>query len=464
MTHEFRIRKNAPWSFGVVMGLMAVMPMIIGASESAPHDHDHPGHNHDEQVATKDHDTDADHGKTASASGGEHGGTSHADVTHDNGREHASHDHDDHDRHQGHDGHEEAGHGFIHVEPQTLEEFGVVIQEAGPGTLDQLLTLHGEVVFNADQIAHVTPAVAGTTLEVTRSVGDKVRQGDVMAVLNSRELASARSVYLARQAQLDLAQETLARDEELFKSKIGTQRSVLESQQAVREARIALRLAQQHLHALGQAHAGGQTVDDANDTPLGRYELRAPISGIVIARELTRGEVVREQPEESPFIVADLSSIWVNLTVYQRDLGRVRSGLRVRVEFGHGIPDAGGTIAWVSPALDEKTRTATARLVLDNPHGHWRPGLFVTGYVTVNELTVPIVAPRTALQVVEGTAVVFVQTQGGFEPRPVQTGRSNPTHVEIVAGLSHGDRYVAQNALMLKAELQKGAFGDGHAH
>ena len=376
--------------------------------------------------------------------------------------QHAQDDaHEEHDEHEGQD-----DDGILRLDPAVLEEFGIRIERAEGGELHQVLRLPGEVVFNADRVAHVTPTVSGIVQEVRKSVGDRVEAGEVMAILSSRELAGACSEFLAAKARQALAKANLTRDERLLADRIGTERQILESRQAVEESRIALNLAEQNLHALGQSQAQVDALDALEDTVLNRYELTAPLTGIVIARELTRGEVVSVQPDVPPFIVADLSSVWVNLTVHPRDLARVRAGSSVTIEFGHGIPGARGTIAFVSPAVDERSRTATARIVLENPDGQWRPGLFITGHVALDESArARVIVPRTALQTLQDEAVVFIEADGGLTPRPVKVGRTNHTHVEIVEGLNLGDRYVAANGFALKAELGRASLEHaGHAH
>ena len=169
--------------------------------------------------------------------------------------------------------------------------------------------------------------------------------------------------------------------------------------------------------------------------------------------------------ENAPFTVADLSTVWINLTVYQRDLTGVREGQSVEIRFGHGIPDATGRIAFISPALDETTRTAFARVVLENPNGEWRPGLFVTGHVVVGEVLADIVVPRSAIIDIDDRQAVFVEGEHGFEPRMVTTGRTTETQAEILQGLESGIRYVSRNALALKAEMNRAALEHaGHAH
>ncbi len=380
--------------------------------------------------------------------------------THDDGQDHA-HETDDHRSSDG--PHED---DLLRLDPAVLEEFGIVIERAQSGELRTSLRLAGEVVFNADQVAHVTPSVSGMVLEVRKSVGDPVEAGEVMAVLICRELAEARSAFLAAKARLALAEANLKRDERLLADRVGTERQALESAQTVQETRIGLNLAEQTLHALGQSQDDVDALESAPDTSLGRYELKAPLTGVVTTRELTRGEVVSAQPDLPPFIVADVSRVWINLIVHPRDLPRVREGLSVIIEFRHDLPDAAGTIAFISPAVDERTRTATARVVLENPDGRWRPGLFITGQVALDESArATVVVPRAALQTVDDQTVVFIRADEGLAPRPVRTGRSDRTHVEIVEGLQAGDHYVAANAFALIAELGRASLEHaGHAH
>ena len=114
--------------------------------------------------------------------------------------------------------------------------------------------------------------------------------------------------------------------------------------------------------------------------------------------------------------------------------------------------------------VDEETRTATARVVLPNHGGHWKPGLFVKARLTIETVDVAVLVPKTALETIEERPVVFVQTNEGYKPQTVVLGRADELHVEIVGGLKSGQRYIAKNGFTLKAELGKSALGEGHAH
>lgn len=199
-----------------------------------------------------------------------------------------------------------------------------------------------------------------------------------------------------------------------------------------------------------------------SDESLAPFEVKTLISGTIIGKHITLGEAASR--DRDAFVIADLSTVWIDLTVYQRDLRTVKVGQAAQVYVGHDLAHDSGTISYITPVVDEHTRTATARLVLSNKNKLWRPGMFVTASVVLQSSEVPLAVPHTALQTVEDNFVVFIETEEGFTPQPVSLGRRGKTHVEVLSGLSAGDRYVAINGFTLKAELEKEAFGDGHGH
>lgn len=399
--------------------------------------------------------------------------TPHADGEEE---EHDTHDHDEHgkdksnspDEHAEHDEHAEEegqeGHGeeIVLLSDAELREFGITLKTAQAGTLNQHIELPGEIVLNSDRIAHVVPRVAGIVREVRATVDDQVEKGQLLAVLESRELADAKASYLAAVERETLAQANFKREERLWGKKVTSEQEYLDARQALAEARITKNSAEQQLHALGCSDNDLRTLTSSEHASFTHYTITAPFAGTVIERHITFGENVGA--EAGVFTIADLSTVWANINIYQKDLVSIRKGQTVGIEIGHGIPSVEGKIAWVGPQVDEGTRTAKARIVLPNPDGSLRPGLFVTAKVAVGSSPAGLVVPKSALQTFEGKTVVFVRTDKGFEPKPVELGRENGTMVEILSGLVTGQTYAAEGSFTLKAQLSKGAFGDGHNH
>lgn len=389
--------------------------------------------------------------------------------TEDDGHDHADEAHGSHageapGAHEGEPAGAHEGEDVVQFTDAELKEFSIGLAIAGPGQLRSTLTLPGEVVFNPDQVTHILPRVSGVVREVYKMVGDTVRAGDVLAVLDSRELATLKADYLAGIALEELAQANYERESTLRKQQISSERDYLQARQKLEEASIQKRRAERALHAVGFDEEALTQLREQPEADFTSYPMTSALDGVVMERHLVRGEVVRTDEAEAPFVVANLSDVWVELTVYQKDLARVKPGQSVTISFGHGIPDFTGELDYVTPSLEEATRTATARMVLSNPDRVLRPGLFVTGQVEVDVQSAAVVVPRSAILEFEGSTVVFVKEDEGFHPAPVETGEADSTLVAITSGLAAGQTYVAMNPLVLKAQIQKSELGDGHAH
>jgi cobalt-zinc-cadmium efflux system membrane fusion protein len=187
------------------------------------------------------------------------------------------------------------------------------------------------------------------------------------------------------------------------------------------------------------------------------YDLRAPISGTIIDRQISLGEYASEQ--KPAFVVADLSTIWVDLSVYRQDLKRVRIGDEVLIDPDDGGGDIKATVSYISPVGASDTQTALARVVLNNTDGRLRPGLFITARLVLTKRNVAVAVRVGAIQTLENKTVIFVREGDKIEARPVEIGESDAHHAEVKAGLAAGERYAAEHSFVVKAEMGKGEHG-----
>ncbi len=190
------------------------------------------------------------------------------------------------------------------------------------------------------------------------------------------------------------------------------------------------------------------------------YELKAPISGTIIDRQVSLGEYVSEQ--KPAFVVADLSTIWIDLSVYRQDIKRVRIGDEVLIDPDDGGGEIKATVSYLSPIGARETQTALARVVLSNADGRLRPGLFVTARLVLAKREVPVAVHVEAIQTLENRTVVFVREGDKIEARPVEIGEMDSRHAEVKAGLEVGESYAAENSFVVKAEIGKGEAEHGH--
>jgi cobalt-zinc-cadmium efflux system membrane fusion protein len=348
----------------------------------------------------------------------------------------------------------------LSAEAQT--EAGIILAEATGGELEQTLNLPGALTLNADTVLHIVPRIAGIVQRVNKTLGDDVKPGDVLAVIESRELAETKAAYLAAKQRLALAQATLASAEELKAKRILPGLEYLATKREFANAEIELRTVTHKLHAMGLPAAEITAIsrEQDNSASFAVYELRAPAAGTVIEKHVTLGEVVENNSDV--FVLANLSTIWANVTVYAQDIPRINVGQTVHLSVDGFSTEATGSIAYLSPLVDEATRTATARVLVPNPDKRWKPGVFVTARIVLAKELMRTLVPNDAIQTVNNTPVVFVPEDDAFAPRPVTVGRTNSTHSQILTGLGPGDRYVMNGAFILKAELGKGEGGHDH--
>ncbi|MFZ5737569.1 MAG: divalent metal ion exporter adaptor subunit IhpB [Pseudomonadota bacterium] len=190
------------------------------------------------------------------------------------------------------------------------------------------------------------------------------------------------------------------------------------------------------------------------------YEMRAPISGTVIDRQISLGEYASEQ--KPAFIVADVSTVWADFSVYRRDLPRVRIGDKIMIEVADGGEPIEARLSYISPVGSADTQSALARAVVPNDGLRLRSGLFVSARLILSAKPVALAIRASAIQSVENRSVVFVRSGDDFEVRDVELGARDAENVEIVSGLQAGERYAAANSFVVKAELGKGAASHEH--
>lgn len=591
---------------------------------------------------------------------------------HDEGEEGHGSEEEGHDEHGGHDEHEEEG---IKLSEAEMKEFGIKLAKADAGTLSRYVSLPGEVRANEDQLVHIGPRIPGVVRKVRKTVGDTVRAGEIIAVLESKEMGEAKIAYFKTKTEIDISEANLEiaraqvdvgrtkrdvaldqvkvvrtaveaaksqvtvaennlkvtrinleteknhlniaetnfkwqktvhdntkallakltetaslesisktfegravggnrarlinayadlnfaeaafkREKDLWQKKISSEseylnakkdyekakstsesiheevafqnrialmekeqlvkvaaqgvkraeqetqiaeQAIITAEQAVKAAEQSLKAAQQNVTveeqslnivfknmglteknlelsrsevraAEGRLRIDGITRQELKklrekkeaDGDIALYLIRSPQKGVVIEKHITLGEAL--DAYDKSFVVADLSNVWVDLSVYQKDLPFVAEGQEVLIEAGKEHIKTMGKIAYVGPVVGEETRTALARIVIANKEGKWRPGLFINAKIAVGEINLDLIVPKSAIQKMKNKAVLFVMEHGELKPQPVKLGRSDERYVEITEGINWGDTYVVEGGFTLRAQLGKGELGDGHNH
>lgn len=212
---------------------------------------------------------------------------------------------------------------------------------------------------------------------------------------------------------------------------------------------------------IGEVVAKGDLLASVeSNQSLTAYELRAPIAGTIIDRQIALGEYASEQ--KPAFAIADLSNVWIDFSIYRRDLQRVKVGDKVAIDLEDGGAELETTLSYLSPVGSSETQSALARAVVANPDGRLRTGLFVRAKVVLSAKPVALGVKLTALQSIENRTVVFVRSGDKFEPRDVMIASRDSEWAEVSFGLEAGDVYAARNSFVIKAELAKGTAAHEH--
>jgi membrane fusion protein, heavy metal efflux system len=390
-------------------------------------------------------------------------------------------------------------HGKVVLDRDDFRASGLLVAPVENGSVHETLEAPGEIDIAQNRLAQVTAPIPGRVRSIRRLTGDAVKVGSVLCTIESAELGGARADLQSAIAETAVTKRSLDRMRELFEKGLRSESEVWASEAEYNKARLHVDAATAHLRALGinpDQHPSERSGDLIN-----QYELPSPLAGTILQQQLTIGQNVEQK--DVLFTVADLSRVWVNASVNERDAAKLRTGMSASVQVQTQAVSPvvlDGVVAYLGQQADQQTRTVPVRVVISNPRVKGsnrgfllRPGMFTTVRFTTATKPGVITVPPEAVQEIDGQIIVFVQLSdagsedkspenkpgnepdeqhsgpirksGGeasfvFQPRVVTLGISDGRAVEVVKGLQRGDKIVVRNAFLLKSEIEKEKIGD----
>ncbi|MFN7938993.1 MAG: efflux RND transporter periplasmic adaptor subunit [Bryobacteraceae bacterium] len=339
--------------------------------------------------------------------------------------------------------------------------------------LPETITSNGRITVNENRSWHVGAVTDGKIIRVLVFPGDRVKKDQLLAGMHSHDIHEGRAEYrkavaeLARlKTALSYSQRHRDRAKRLYDLKAGSleqlehaEAELKNTQSALENAETELERTKLHLVEFLQVplddhdeHKPGDSDHEGDLIPV-----KAPADGVVIDRHVTAGSVATQGDEL--FLISDLSNVWMIAAVNEENLGKIRTGMQVRVSV-QAYPDQTftGRITRVGDQLDPSTRTVPVRIELANPAGKLKPEMYASAEIAAGSTGQGAFIPQEALQQIEKSNVVFVQSKPGtFEAREVETGRVLRGDVEVTKGLKAGDVIVAKGSYTLKSQLLKGS-------
>lgn len=320
-----------------------------------------------------------------------------------------------------------------------IESVKVVEKELSP-----MLTVTGTVQYDPRKFSAIGARSNGRIRRVYKIMGDRVKPGEVLADIESSDLGRAQANAEALRAKEIVALSNLKREEQLAAARVTAAREA-EMAKAEHEAlRAERRAAEKAVAAFGATVSG----------EVGILKLRSPIAGRVIMVEASQGQTI--EPDDTLFEIADLSTVWVELVIFEKDLQRVHAGDTVEIvsSAGKGEP-LKGKLAHLSDLVDPDSRSAIGRVEVDNSKGRLRPGQSTTARIhaqSSGEHTLTV--PKSSITFVDGKPTAFLLVSPGLvEPHPIELGPDDGEYVAIRKGLRAGDSVISDGLFALKAEL-----------
>lgn len=321
------------------------------------------------------------------------------------------------------------------------------------------LTVTATIRANQDRVARIAPRIEGRVATVSAKLGDTVRAGQSLATLDSLAVGEASMTLMQAQSSQRLAEADFKRAEALNAEEIIPKREYLRAKSELERATVALRSAEDKLRLLGVAPAAGGRVQSV-------FPLTAPLAGIVIEKKATVGAL--SGPSDPLFTVADLSTVWIEASLGEAQIAKVRQGAKASVTVG-AYPNElfNGRVTYIANLLDKDTRTIAARIEVDNKDGRLKPEMFATATIDVGGAstkasTEVLTVPDEAIVLLQGQPTVFVFEHGGYEQRAIELGEKLSGRTVIKSGVETGEQVVSKGAYALKARLLKSQISDTH--
>ncbi|MCU6435303.1 efflux RND transporter periplasmic adaptor subunit [Undibacterium sp. Jales W-56] len=306
---------------------------------------------------------------------------------------------------------------------------------------------------NQDRFAHIAPRVAGRIVKVSGNLGDKVRAGQMLAVIDSIEVGEAQSSYVQASSEHELAKAGAERAEKLFADQIIPQKDYLRAKGDFEKAKAILRAAADKRQALGIA---GKSSPSAN---VSTFAVASPFSGTLVEKKAVLGELA--QPDKMLFAVADLSNVWIEGNLYEKDIAKVHVGAQALITLAAYPGETfAGKVAYISSGMDKESHTIKARVEVPNPDGKLKLDMFATAAISTMGTSKRLLLPEQAVVLIQGQPTVFVQEKGGFEARAIEVGEKLRGKVVVKSGVAAGENVVTAGAYALKAKMLKSQIGD----
>lgn len=341
----------------------------------------------------------------------------------------------------------------LRLSAEELQAAGVKVAPLQEQDVNEQVVVTATIQANQDKLARIAPRVGGRVTKVMANLGDKVDLGQPLALIDSIEIGEAQSAYAQALTEHALAKASVERAEKLYADQIIPQKDYLRIRADFEKSKAVLRAANDRRQALGIAGQTGSTT-----TGPSVFAVLAPFAGTIIEKQAVLGEL--GQSEKPLFSIADLSSVWIETNLYEKDLGKIKTGAPALVTTeAYPGETFKGRVTYISSVMDKESRTVRARVEVPNPDTRLKLEMFATAAIAATRMSKALLLPDDAVVLIQGQPTAFVQDASGFEARAVDLGDKLNGKVVLKAGIRPGENVVTSGAYALKAKMMKAQIG-----
>lgn len=319
------------------------------------------------------------------------------------------------------------------------------------------LSLAGKVAYGEDRYSKISSPVQGRVLEVRARLGDRVKAGDILLVVDSPDIAQAYSEFIKEESDLTYAIRAYELAKDLYETKALALKDLKQAENDLVKAKAEFRRAKERLLSLRVPAAELEKPIDKQQIT-SRFQMRSPLTGTVVERTVTPGQSVGGDSSQVLFTVADLDTLQVVADIYERDLDLIHPGLTAVVSV-EAYPDVAfaAAVAAIGDVVDPTTRTIKVRAWVDNASHKLKPEMFARLHIDISEGKEFISVPKEAVLEIDGKEFVYIaQADGTYMKQEVKVGSASDDRLRILRGLKPGDRVVTKGAVLLKGNEAKG--------
>lgn len=349
---------------------------------------------------------------------------------------------------------------IVKLTNNAVRDIGIVISQVSEGEMSGDILAPAIIKPNQDLEAFVGSLVEGRVNVVYVNIGDYVRKGQTLMLIEGLQIGEIKAQFLKAKANLAYAESNYNRLKALIEENVGSQKTFLEAKADYEKAKAELKAEDNKIHSIGLLDEDVENSNDKHSHTSGLLAVKSPIDGTIVERNVAIGQLV--ESNSNSFRIINTNSVFADAQIYETDLNRIsgKPEITLTTVAFPGL-EFKGKIKYISDIVDKESRTLLIKALINNSDKKLKPEMFAEMKIPTSKSAMALIIPSEAIVNEGNENYVFIAINDStFEKRIIQIGSSSGEMTEIKSGLIRGDKIVTKGSFMLKSELKKAIFGE----